>query len=122
MRMSHVTTSSSSPTLWQSVFPDNGSLLTARAVGACRPQVAEFPGPTLGGPKLDTLAAIAQRRKSTTSSKSRQETGLVVWGHVLGAEQFIRETAQGVAEPKHFGSRNNFARISSDSSDQLSSS
>jgi len=60
-------TQMNSQTLWQSVFPDNGSLLTARAVGACRPQAAEFPGPTLGGPKLDTLAAISQRQKSTLS-------------------------------------------------------
>lgn len=51
-------------TLWHSVFPESGSLfeyIPGRVVAeAANPTVlAALPGPTLGGPRLETVAAIS---------------------------------------------------------------
>ncbi len=114
MRMIHICMNSQ--TLWQSVFPDNGSLLTARAVGACRPQAAEFPGPTLGGPKLDTLAAIARRGKSTIPYRRQSEPRC--WGHLIAARRNLSMKPHDEALPNRnidstFRFSEQFGRISS---------
>lgn len=76
-------TQGSTITLWHKVLPDKGSrfeytpgrvvALTANPI-----EGASLPGPTLGGPRLDTLAAIRAKPAECWNAGSRAPTLLLI--------------------------------------------